>query len=71
MHEDAHCSNTYCKEKLEKPEHLHYVYYNMFREFPGIGLHVVNKNAKQETWVVTRKLQGKINFFSLFEIINL
>ena len=22
MHKDAHC-NTYCKEKLEKPEHLH------------------------------------------------
>lgn len=49
---------------------LHYVYHNMFREFPRIELHVVNKNVKQDAWVVTRKIQGKIKFSSLFEIIN-
>lgn len=71
MHEDAHCSNNnYCKEKLEKPEHLHRVYH-MFREFPRIEFQVVNKNAKQKAWIATRKIQGKIKNVSLFEIINL
>lgn len=32
----------------------------MFREFPRIEFQVVNKNAKQEAWVATRKIPGKI-----------
>lgn len=55
----VHCSNIYYKEKLEKFKHLHYVFSAEFL--------VGNENDKQEDWVVTRKMPGKIQLFFIWD----